>query len=37
MPVTDSPPDAVRTSGLRKAFRVRNQPVEGHSVIVTSA
>ena len=28
MPVTDSPADAVRTAGLRKAFRVRNKPVE---------
>ena len=28
MPVTDSPGDAVRTSGLRKAFRVKNKPVE---------
>ena len=28
MPVTDSPSVAVRTSGLRKAFRVRNKPVE---------
>ncbi len=28
MPVTDSPSAAVRTSGLRKAFRVKNKPVE---------
>jgi ABC-2 type transport system ATP-binding protein len=33
MPVTDSLPDAVRTSGLRKAFRVKNQPVEAVSGI----
>jgi len=37
MPVTDSPADAVRTSGLRKAFRVRNKPVEAVSGIDLTA
>jgi len=33
MPVIGSPPDAVRTSGLRKAFRVKNRAVEAVSGI----
>jgi ABC-2 type transport system ATP-binding protein len=33
MPVTDAPADAVRTSGLRKTFRVKNKPVEAVSGI----
>jgi len=33
MPVTDLPSDAIRTSGLRKAFRIKNQSVEAVSGI----
>ena len=33
MPLTGTSPDAVRTAGLRKTFRVKDQPVEAVSGI----